>query len=332
LRSRLIFTACLFSALIILCAVLEYPIWAEQPVVGNLGIGSKTVYTPSLLMSAVDDPECPLLPSCPSGPPVPLPPSKMFPQGSEPSMPSLSILGRIIEGTGKYSGMIRIPSGSAEIGSAKETGRIDEQPLHRVFIKDFYIAKNTVTAKDYCSFLNSEGNRSKDGLPRVRLDCLDCPVEKIGNSFRPRKGQDQKPIVCVSWYGAAEYCQWMGARLPTSAEWEKAAPATGSEIDYNTVSRQSTENSIPESGPEHLQSKPVEGKTGNVWEWCSDWYSRDYYRDSPSENPSGPKLGQERVIRGGSSVSAKSSRRPQNVHKAEPRGYYSTVGFRPVKD
>lgn len=228
--------------------------------------------------------------------------------------------------------MIRIPSGITEIGSAKEAGRIDEQPLHRVFIKDFYIAKSEVTAKDYCSFLNSEGNRSKDGFARVRLDCLDCPLEKVGNSFRPKKGQDQKPIVCVSWYGAAEYCQWIGERLPTSAEWEKAALATGSEWDYNTISRQTPGTGIPESGPEQLQSTPAEGKTGKVWEWCSDWYSRDYYRDSPSENPTGPKLGQERVIRGGSSVSAISSRRPQNIHKAEPRGYYSTVGFRPAKD
>jgi formylglycine-generating enzyme required for sulfatase activity len=71
---------------------------------------------------------------------------------------------------------------------------------------------------------------------------------------------------------------------------------------------------------------------GNVWQWCSDWYERDYYAKSPVTNPTGPALGQEKVIRGGSWAAVEAGRRIQNVHKAAPQGYYRTVGFRIAKD
>jgi formylglycine-generating enzyme len=71
---------------------------------------------------------------------------------------------------------------------------------------------------------------------------------------------------------------------------------------------------------------------GDVWQWCADWYSPDYYAQSASENPPGPERGEDKVIRGGSRYSATSSTRIENIHNACPRGYYRSVGFRIVKD
>jgi iron(II)-dependent oxidoreductase len=275
--------------------------------------------------------ECPVLPGCPSGPSVPLPPtvSRLAdPKVHAPAVDENSVS----EGTGKYKGMVLVPAGTFDMGSRSGEGRHDEHPIHRVYLKEFYIAKHEVTVREFCDFLNAQGENSRDGLPRVKLENPDCPVaKKSGNYFQPKPGLADKPMTCVSWNGAADYAQWAGGRLPTAAEWEKAALVTTPypPSDYLTT--------LPRDGSVEVQIadpgiRGLAGMVGNVWEWCSDWYAADYYEQSPSSNPPGPSLGQEKEIRGGSWASPEASKRPRNRHSAFPRGYFRTVGFRIVKD
>lgn len=274
--------------------------------------------------------DCPFLPGCPGGTPVPLPP--LLKPESKPTAPAPSVNGNnLVEGRGKYSGMVLIPAGPFDMGSAEGEGRLDERPVHKVFLKDFYVAKFDVTVKDFCAFLDAQGENSRDGTPRAKVDSPDCPIVKVGKVFKPREDCSDKPMVCVSWYGASDYAEWAGGRLPTSAEWEKAALLTASNRagDYLTILP--GEDSVPVTiaAP---GSNGVTGMTGNVWEWCLDWYSHDYYSESPMSSPTGPALGEEKNIRGGSWASPECSKRIRNRHKASPRGYYRTVGFRIIKD
>lgn len=272
----------------------------------------------------------PLLPSCPFGPAVPIPPlpdQRVSPQRKDQS-PETTI---VAEGIGRYKGMILIPAGPFEMGSPEETGRPDERPLHTVYLGDFYVSKYEVTNTEFCKFLNRKGEISSDGLPSLRIDDPSSPVTKLNGFFQPKPGFADRPVTHVSWYGASDYAQWAGGRLPTSAEWEKAAIYTSTKAPPDDISLPGQEQSTPVYVAT-TGAFGITGIEGNVWEWCSDWYSRDYYALSPSQNPLGPSLGQEKIIRGGSWAAPVSSTRIKNIHKAVPRGYYRTVGFRIVKD
>lgn len=273
--------------------------------------------------------DCPLLPGCPNGPAIPLPPSNE-PTASKQTeeVPDRSGL---TEGKGKYAGLVYVPGGPFNVGSPGDEGRPDERPKHRAFIKAFYVAKHEVTAKEYSEFLNAQGEKSRDGSTRVKLDSPFCPIQKNGRYFQPKRGEEDMPVVCVSWYGAADYAEWAGGRLPTSAEWEKAASLCTPyrPPDYLTILPRKDRAPVSIAAP---GLRGITGMIGNVWEWCSDWYDEDYYANSTANNPAGPPLGKEKVVRGGSWASPESSKRIKNLHKASPTGYYRTVGFRIVKD
>jgi formylglycine-generating enzyme required for sulfatase activity len=217
------------------------------------------------------------------------------------------------------------------MGSAETEGRIDERPARQVVLERYYIAAHEVTAAQYCKFLDEQGPAGKDGVPRVNLSLADCPIICVDKKFRPRDEMADRPMTCVSWNGAQDYAKWAGGRLPTSAEWEKAAvlAVNNPSEDYLTLLTRKSSVPVQIASP---AAAGVTGLIGNVWEWCSDWYARDYYSVGPPNSPLGPSLGDEKVIRGGSWASSEASRRIQNVHSAPPQGYYRTVGFRVVKD
>lgn len=317
----------IFGLSLVLASTCSTPATAASATDRQAGMQPRT----TRLTTSASAPDCPLLPACPSGPSIPLPP--MPSAGPQPEEPAVRQTegGQLIEGQGQYSGFVFVPAGAFEMGSPDGTGRIDERPLHKVFLKDYSIAQREVTARDYCRFLNQRGVIGRDKMPRVLLSSPHCPIVETGGTFRPKDGMADRPMVCVSWYGAADYAKWAGGRLPTSAEWEKAAllSTLNAPGDYLTV--------LPREGDVPVTiAEPgacgIRGLIGNVWEWCSDWYAADYYSKSPITNPIGPPVGEEKVIRGGSWASPESSKRISNVNRVPPHGWFRTVGFRIVRD
>lgn len=149
-------------------------------------------------------------------------------------------------------------------------------------------------------------------------------VKKSGGKWRSAKGYENHPVVYVTWYGANEFCRFYGYCLPTEAEWEYAARGGGKKVRFGNGKNIADPKEINFDGrSEYKKSYSVAGvcrkkttdvgfftpnqlglydMSGNVWEWCSDWYGSGYYKKSPDQNPQGPSSGNYRVLRGGSWV------------------------------
>ena len=191
--------------------------------------------------------------------------------------------------------MVLVPAGEFTMGSTE--GSDDEKPAHRVSLDAYYIDKYEVTVGQYAKFLEARG---VNGPPMWTT--MDQPPHQ------------KRPVVNVDWSDASTYCEWAGKRLPTEAEWEKAARGTdGRTYPWgNEPPDLGRANYGREKWNNHAALVPVgqleDGKSpygiydlaGNVWEWVSDWYDPDYYTTSPLQNPKGPENGKYRVLRGGS--------------------------------
>jgi formylglycine-generating enzyme len=195
-----------------------------------------------------------------------------------------------------YPEMVLVEGGSFTMGDEWGMGSEDELPTHEVSLKNFKISKTEVTVKQYRQFCRETGR----SMPEA-----------------PSWGwQDNNPMVNVNWHDAVAYCDWLSDkmdglyRLPTEAEWEYAARGGKNSKGFKYSGGQSmhsvgwfSENS--NSRTQAVASKKpnelgIYDMSGNVWEWCSDWYGKDYYANSPSSNPRGPSSGSNRVLRGGS--------------------------------
>lgn len=179
------------------------------------------------------------------------------------------------------SGMVHVPGGTFLMGSPEGFGDKNEHPQHRVTISGFYIDSTEVTQKQFTKVMGFNPSHFKG--------CPNCPVDS------------------VSWKDACEYCRRIGKRLPTEAEWEYAARA-GSTSNYfwgDTMNgtyawhygnSDNRTHSVAQKSPNAFGLYDM---TGNVWEWCSDWGSDDYYSKSVSQDPHGPDSGTFNVTRGG---------------------------------
>jgi formylglycine-generating enzyme required for sulfatase activity len=168
-----------------------------------------------------------------------------------------------------------------------------------------------VTNADYARFLNIFGNQEEGGEKWLDTDSIFswwlCKIRREDGRFVPKSGYENYPVVKVSWYGAGAYARWVRKRLPTEAEWEKAAGGglEGQKYVYgNTISVDEANVAGLHSGTP-VGSYPPNGfglydMVANVWQWCNDWYDPKYYGRSPSRNPQGPESGSLKVIRGGS--------------------------------
>jgi formylglycine-generating enzyme required for sulfatase activity len=226
--------------------------------------------------------------------------------------------------------MVYVPDGDFIMGS--NVGTADEQPQHTVYLDAYWIDKTEVTNAMFALFVEATGYQTDaEGQGGSWIFQGSGWSEVSGADWQHPRGSesdltglDDHPVVNVSWNDAAAYCAWAGARLPSEAEWEKAArgmdgrtypwgnqsPAgdllnfADVNLGVNWASR-SVNDGYEFTAP--VGSYPAGASpygaldmAGNVWEWVNDWYSGTYYRGSPTSNPVGPSTGNSRVLRGGS--------------------------------
>jgi formylglycine-generating enzyme required for sulfatase activity len=197
--------------------------------------------------------------------------------------------------------MVTIPAGEFLMGNPEGKGRADEWPQRTVYLDAFAIDQVEVTNERYMAFVTTTGHRN--------------PPNPYGTGpLLSAKGIEQLPVVQTTWYDAKAYCSWAKKRLPTEAEWEKAArgpdsrlfpwgnePATANRANFDREWEDETTLYPVGSLPDGDSPYGVKDMAGNAREWVSDWYDPDYYKRAPDRNPQGPdKKGVVRSIRGGS--------------------------------
>jgi formylglycine-generating enzyme len=223
--------------------------------------------------------------------------------------------------------IVRVPAGWFLMGS--ESGQDNERPVHRVWVDEFDLAVCQVTNADYGRFTDATAHRNP-------LHCDD-----------PNLSNPEQPVVAPSWFDATDYCEWLSRetgrryRLPTEAEWERAARGGAEQKLYPWG------DEPPESLPDYASRwktgpEPV-GRAernayglcdigANVHEWCSDWFSADYYAGSPERNPQGPADGKRRASRGGSWRHYTKVSRCAARSSIPPGFQYADYGFRVARD
>ncbi|MGI6394683.1 MAG: formylglycine-generating enzyme family protein [bacterium] len=239
--------------------------------------------------------------------------------------------------------MVSVPAGKFWMGCNEEVDDecySDEHPYHEVTLSAYKIDKYQVTAGEYQKCVDA-GNCNNDNSsePHYRDYGSSCNLGAEDKS--------NHPMNCVSWYGAKAYCEWAGKRLPTEAEWEKAARGTeGAKYPWGNE-KASCKHAVMDDGGDGcgldstwaVGSKPkgvspygCYDMIGNVWEWVNDWYDSDYYETSPSENPKGPESGSSRVLRGGSWFNYGGDiLRASDRYYGNPGSWTSYDGFRCAK-
>ena len=203
----------------------------------------------------------------------------------------------------------------------------DERPAHRVYLDAYYIDKFEVTNVRYAKFLEA-------------ATTLQRPHE--WSTVKLNEDSD-RPVIGVSWSDAESYCSWAGKRLPTEAEWEKAArgtdarkypwgdedPREGS-ANFGRCCGWSGFGLLAPVGSYPAGKSPYGAfdLAGNVWEWVADWYDAQYYKTSPLQNPKGPGAGREKVMRGGSWSNRAGDLRATIRDKIVPVYRNYSIGFR----
>jgi formylglycine-generating enzyme required for sulfatase activity len=221
--------------------------------------------------------------------------------------------------------MVLIPAGWFWMGSDHHYEW--ERPRHRVWLDPFEIARFPVTRREYAVFLAETSHSEPTGWRD------------------PHFSDDDQPVVGVSWFAAAVYCEWLSKsrgetfRLPTEAEWEKACRGGLDAADYAWGNQ-------PPNDIDYFQGEWKSPKRVGLWrangyglfnigdnvhEWCTDWYAADYYASSPERNPTGPETGMRRVSRGGSWRHQIKASRAAHRSSLPPDYHYTDYGFRIIR-
>jgi formylglycine-generating enzyme required for sulfatase activity len=242
--------------------------------------------------------------------------------------------------------MVKIPAGTFLMGSDKKVDRNAYQPefpQRRVYLDAYEIDKYEVTTVQFLKFV----------LASDRKPLIDWQYE--GGNFQETMANH--PVMHVSWFDADAYCRWAGKRLPTSAEWEKAArgedgriypwgnePAGLSRANFGRTGLSGPVRDRPERlllyPPIISVDKYDNGVSpygvfqlaGNVAEWTADWYDPHYYKTAPDRNPKGPEKGTQRAFRGGGWIDSTPSVRPAQRNGTDPNTKMNWLGFRCARD
>ena len=276
-------------------------------------------------------------------------PQTHSPSQSQPSLP-ITVepeIGKEYHPSGTKGGpMVYVPSGNYWMGSSADDALrecqkyrsdclrdwfISEEPKHMVYLDAFYIDKYEVTQADY----------------RECVSIGSCKQNSNNDGFMG----DRQPVVGVGWYDANTYCEWAGKRLPTEAEWEKAARGTdgrnfpwGNEFDskkanfcdkncmanwaYKKLDDGYSKTAPVGSYPTGASPYGAMDMSGNAAEWVNDWYDNQYYKISSEQNPKGPASGSVRVVRGSTWLSLPNFLRSSTRYSLTPDERSSNVGFR----
>lgn len=239
--------------------------------------------------------------------------------------------------------MVFVPAGAFTMGS--NDGFEDEQPVHEVYLDGYWIDKYEVNNEQFTLFMDEIGYETDAEQAGQSFVYVDGSWEQVSGAdwAHPKgptsgiNGLSDHPVVHVSWNDAQDYCTWAGRRLPTEAEWEKAARGTdgriypwGNEIpSVSLLNYDQNEGGTTVVGSYPAGASPygVMDMAGNVWEWTADWYDGNYYSVSPDKNPTGPSSGKDRVLRGGSWGSIGRVVRSANRLRYNPDSAYNSYGF-----
>jgi formylglycine-generating enzyme required for sulfatase activity len=210
-----------------------------------------------------------------------------------------------------------------------------------------------VTNAQFAAFLSEQGNQEEGGARWLDIESGSALIEESGGSFQAQAGFEEHPVIMVTWYGSNAYCQWVGGQLPTEAQWEYAARSSGGNIfpwgdDFEGTRLNYCDNNCEFDWKDetvddgYARTAPVgsypagdswvgaQDMAGNVWEWTADWYEANYYESSPINNPTGPAIGDFKVLRGGSWDNNPYVVRGANRSVNAPDFRFSVVGFRCV--
>jgi serine/threonine-protein kinase len=223
--------------------------------------------------------------------------------------------------------LVYVPAGEFKMGS--DNGDSDEKPVHTVTLDAFWIDQTEVTNSMYAKCV-------KDG----KCDPPSSSKSYTQDNYYGNSMFDDYPVIYVSWNNAKTYCAWADRRLPTEAEWEKAARGTDGRtypwgdnapnnnlLNYDNAVGDTTEVGTYPNGASPYGALDM---AGNVWEWVADWYNANYYATLGENvsNPRGPASGQDRVLRGGSWRNGVSNVRSSSRNWGYPASTYDYLGFR----
>lgn len=243
--------------------------------------------------------------------------------------------------------MVLVHGGSYMMGSMDDEK--NDNKLHEVNINNFYIDKYEVTYDEFKTFIDETGyitDAERDGWSYIftkkyepeKKDNINWKFNVTGE--KPTLSECNNPVVHITWNDAMAYAKWAGKRLPTEAEWEYASKGGGFSKNYDYSGskkasdvawyRNNSDRITHKAGQKLKNEINIYDMTGNVSEWCFDWYDENYYSNSPDENPQGPQTGDNKVVRGGSWFDKDEECTVYNRQSRLPGYRSSNIGFRCV--